>query len=185
MMALVNMDDPDLVVLPYHRIANAAGEFDSVSFFEALGEAFDVTEPPSGHPATELQSAPRTAFLVRTKDGTTRIATLREDVDPAVAIPGPGSDAWKTLDVVVLQQLVLGPLLGIDPGCAQALERLSFAKDAHAALAAADSHDVVFIMNATRMSQLRAVSLAGETMPQKSTYFHPKLPSGLVFRSLD
>ena len=58
-------------------------------------------------------------------------------------------------------------------------------KDAQAALAAAAEHDVVFVLRPTRMDQLRAVALAGETMPQKSTYFYPKLLSGLVFRSAE
>ena len=58
-------------------------------------------------------------------------------------------------------------------------------KNAHDALDATADHDVAFLLRPTRMDQLRAVANAGETMPQKSTYFYPKLLSGLVFRSAE
>jgi len=45
--------------------------------------------------------------------------------------------------------------------------------------------DVAFIMNPTRMDQLRSIALSGQTMPQKSTYFYPKLLTGMVFRPMD
>jgi uncharacterized protein (DUF1015 family) len=123
-------------------------------------------------------------FLVRTSDGTTRLASLRSDIDLAEAIPTDASAAWKSIDVAVLQELVLRPLLGIHPDEPSTLDRLSFVKDAHEALKVADA-DVAFILNATRMDQLRAVAVGGETMPQKSTYFYPKLLSGLLFRAMD
>jgi len=85
----------------------------------------------------------------------------------------------------VLQELVLRPLLDIDPERRETLERLRYTKDAHAALTAASSHDVVFIMRPTPIAQVSRLALSGEMMPQKSTYFAPKLPSGLLFRSLD
>lgn len=182
MMTLVNMDDPELLVLPTHRLARAAETFDASAFWSAMARLFDLEEP-SGPPATALADVTRTSFVVRTSDGTTRLATLRADVDPAEEIPGTHSDDWKRLDVTVLQELVLKPLFGIDPDDHSTLDRLSFAKDAAEALKV-EGADVAFVVAPTRMDQLRAVALAGETMPQKSTYFYPKLLSGLLFRSL-
>ncbi len=184
MMALVNMDDPDLIVLPTHRQVRAEGAFDAAAFWKRLSLHFDIIELPSGHPAAALASAQRTSFVVKTADGTMRLATLRSDVDLASAIPVEASAAWKSLDVTVLQELVLGPLFGIIPGDMSTLERLTFVKDAHDAMRVDDA-DVAFIMNSTRMDQLREVALGGETMPQKSTYFYPKLLSGVIFRSMD
>lgn len=183
LMALVNMDDPDLIVLPTHRIARADGPFVPESFWAGLCEHFNVTESPADHPAAALAAATLPTFLVRTADGTTKLASLREDVDVATAVPGDASAAWKSIDVAVLQELVLRPLLGIHPDEPSTLDRLSFVKDAHEALKVKDA-DVAFILNATRMDQLRAVALGGETMPQKSTYFYPKLLSGLLFRPM-
>jgi uncharacterized protein (DUF1015 family) len=181
MMTLVNMDDPDLLVLPTHRRARAAGAFDAEGFWRALSERFDLA-PIQHSPASALEDADRTAFVVRTADGSTRLATIKADLDPARVIEGDHSDGWKRLDVTVLQELILKPLLGIDPDVPETLDRLSFAKTVDDAFA--EGADATFLLNATRMAQLREVALAGETMPQKSTYFYPKLASGLVMRSL-
>lgn len=183
MMALVNMDDPDLIVLPTHRLARSEGTFDPDQFWAGLAKHFDLAEPPAGHPAAALAAAPAPAFLVRTSDGTTKLASLRRDLDITVVMPGSHSAAWKSIDVAVLQELVLRPLLGIHPDDPATLDRLSFVKDAHEAMKVTGA-DVAFVLNSTRMDQLRDVALGGETMPQKSTYFYPKLLSGLLFRPM-
>ncbi|MGB4592445.1 MAG: DUF1015 domain-containing protein [Coriobacteriia bacterium] len=184
LMALVNMDDPDVVVLPTHRLARAADTFDEQRFWDGLTRHFDLTEPFGGHPAAALASSTRPAFIIKTAGGTVRLASLRADVDPATAIPGSASSAWKNLDVTILQELILYPQFGIHPDDPSTLDRLSFVKDAHEALQVRGA-DVAFVMNPTRMDQLRAVALGGETMPQKSTYFYPKLLTGLLFRAMD
>lgn len=181
MMTLVNMDDPDLLVLPTHRLAQAEGTFDAEAFWSGLARHFDLTDL-AGTPSHALLDAPRTAFGVRAAGRAPQLATLRADVDPATVIGGDHSDAWKRLDVAVLQELILKPLFGIDPEVSATLDRLSFAKKEADALAS--EADAVFLLRATRMDQLREVALAGETMPQKTTYFYPKLASGLIMRSL-
>jgi len=173
--------------MPTHRVADAAGEFEAGSFYAALAEHFDVQElPESADPQFALNDTERPAYLVKTRaDELPRLVSLRPDVDLDAVIALERSSAWKHLDVAVLQELVLEPLLDIHPDRPETLDRLGFVKDAEAALAASNEHDVVFVMRPTRMEQLRAVALAGETMPQKSTYFYPKLLSGLVFRSAE
>lgn len=186
MMALVNMDDPGLMVWPTHRIADAPGPFDAAAFWERLAECFELTELPAGHPSAALAFPDgRATFLVRTRDGRTRVARLRSDVDHSSAFPAGSSDAWRSIDVAVLQELVLSPLFDIHPDRPATLDRLRFSKDAHEALKMASEHDAVFVVNPTRMEQVAEVALAGETMPQKSTYFYPKLLSGLLFKRLD
>lgn len=184
MMALVNMDDPELLVLPTHRLARAEGHFDADAFWQAMARIFDLVDvAPERHPETDAAPG-ATSFIVRTSDGTTRLATLRADVDPACVIESKHTDAWKRLDVTVLQELVLRPIFGIDPDNHATLDRLSFVKDADEALQVKNA-DVAFVVAPTLMDQLRDVALAGETMPQKSTYFYPKLASGLLYRPLD
>jgi uncharacterized protein (DUF1015 family) len=187
MMALVNMDDPGLAVWPTHRLADApAGTFDPQAFWGGLAEHFEISELPPGHPSAALASPDgRVTFLVRLRDGRTRVARLRDDVDHSKAYPAGTSEAWRSLDVATLQELVLSPLLDIHPDRPATLDRLKFSKDAHEALKLASEHDVVFVLNPTRMDQVASVALAGETMPQKSTYFYPKLLSGLLFKRLD
>lgn len=184
MMALVNMDDPDLAVLPYHRIANGPDVFSSEDFYSRLAEHFDIRDLPEGHPAAALEGHDRAALLIKTcEDSRPKLAVLRADVDLSQAIALPRSAAWKALDVAVLQELILWPLLEIHPDRPESLERISFTKNAHDAFARTADHDVAFVLRPTLLSQLREVSVAGETMPQKSTYFYPKLPSGMVLRS--
>jgi uncharacterized protein (DUF1015 family) len=187
MMALVNMDDPGLVVYPTHRIVDAPQPLDPTAFRKALSERFELSEiPPAGHPGDVLSAAAgRPSFIVRTRDGLTLLARLRTDVDHSAAFPAGTSESWRSLDVAVLQELILSPLFDVHPDRPETLDRLTFSKDAHAALAAAHEHDAVFLLNATRMDQVAAVATAGETMPQKSTYFYPKLLSGLLFKSLE
>lgn len=185
MMALVNMDDPDLVVLPTHRVADAP-DFDPVAFKSAVTEYFevDMLGPGDAHNALDDIDVPALLVKVRGDEFPVRLR-LRNDVDLDTAIPLDRSAAWKSLDVAVLQELILSPLLDVHPDRPATLERLHFYKDAHSALKAVGEHDVAFVLRATKMEQLRAVALAGETMPQKSTYFYPKLLSGLVFRSAE
>ena len=185
MMALVNMDDPELLVLATHRAADAAGEFDADAFWSALKTSFTV-EAMSADLADALEDSHSPVFLVKTRgDEVVRRVRVRDDVDLDSAISAARSSAWKHLDVAVLQELILEPLLDIHPDRAETLDRLSFIKDTDSALHATSQHDVVFIMRPTRMDQLRTVAVGGETMPQKSTYFFPKVPSGLVLRSAE
>ncbi len=187
MMLLVNMDDPGLVVLPTHRVADAPDGLDPERFWSRLSDRFELTDLPDDRHATAVlaAAADRPSYLVRTKDGTTRLARLRDDADLDGAFPDGSSGAWRALDVAVLQELVLSPLLDIHPDRPKSLDRLTFVKDAHQALGMAGERDVAFVLNASRMEQVAAVAMRGETMPQKSTYFHPKVPSGLLFKSLD
>ena len=87
----------------------------------------------------------------------------------------------RALDVAVLHEALLGPLLGVEPG------QLAFTHDDAEAI-----DDVVegrstaaFLLNPPSVAAVRAVCLSGELMPEKSTYFYPKLASGLVFDPLD
>jgi uncharacterized protein (DUF1015 family) len=185
MMALVNMDDPGLVVRPTHRLVDASEELDPAALRAALAERFELTVPAGDAVAALAASTDLPSFVVRTRDGVTMLARLRTDVDHSAAFPAGSSDAWRGLDVAVLQELALSPLFDVHPDRPATLDRLSFSKDAAAALASAADHDAVFILNPTRMDQVAAVARAGETMPQKSTYFYPKLLSGLLFKALD
>lgn len=188
MMALVNMDDPDLVVLPTHRVADSSDTFNAEEFYARLATHFalgdPIAEPAEAQAALAAASGP--AFLVKTNtDQLPRLATLREELDIETLIPQAHSRAWKELDVTVLLELALDPLLDIHPDRPETLSRLHFVKNAADAFAMTSEHDAAFVLRSTRMDQMRAVSQAGEVMPQKSTYFYPKLLSGLVMRGID
>jgi len=182
MMGLANMDDPQLVVLPYHRAVTAAGVFDPAEFVARLSRDFTI-ERACGDDLLEEGDGFR--FLFDYGEGD-MLAVLDPSSDARTRVPAAHGQAWRELDVVLLQSLVLEPFFGITPDDPESLRRISFSSDPESLRESLDTGgcSVVFTMRATRLDQLRAVSLEGETMPQKSTYFYPKLLTGLVMRSL-
>jgi uncharacterized protein (DUF1015 family) len=114
--------------------------------------------------------------------------TLRSDVDLA-AHPTLGRQpaVLRRTDVAVLHAGILEHILGITPEAQAAKTNLWYPQDARAALTElrAEKGDVLFLMNATPVAQVREVAEAGEVMPQKSTFFHPKIPTGLALHTLD
>jgi hypothetical protein len=96
------------------------------------------------------------------------------------------SPEYARLDVVILHRLVIEQILGIQP-TGQADDSISYIRDEAQALAAVASGEahVALFQNPPRVEQVQAVAMAGERMPQKSTFFYPKLLSGLVINPLD
>ncbi|MBQ8759581.1 MAG: DUF1015 family protein, partial [Clostridia bacterium] len=96
------------------------------------------------------------------------------------------SEAYKGLDVTVLHSLILENILGIDKENMAKQINLKYTRDKSEAIEAVRKGDAncSFIINATKVEEIKAVALAGEKMPQKSTYFYPKLITGLVMNRL-
>lgn len=184
MMAITSMDDPRLLVLPYHRAVKAGARTGLASrIIDNLHADFEVREGGG----EELAACSRPAFLFEAHDGRCGLAELRESVDVDTAIDDDHCSEWKHLDVSVLQELVLGPYADITYRKPETVQHLAFTHSEEAMREGvhAGDYDMVFLMRPVKMAQLRSVSLAGNTMPQKSTYFYPKLPSGFVYRSID
>jgi hypothetical protein len=113
---------------------------------------------------------------------------LREDFDPVAAGLGALAPALQRLDVVLLHELLLERALGISKAAQAAKTNLRYDKSTDNALqlarTASDDTQLCCFMNATPVADVRAVCDSGEVMPQKSTFFHPKIPNGLVFHDL-
>jgi uncharacterized protein (DUF1015 family) len=101
-------------------------------------------------------------------------------------MPADKSASWRQLDVAILQVLVLEKLLGIDAARQRSGENLTYTRDENQAVAALreGSHQLAFLLNATPVAEVTAVARSGEKMPQKSTFFYPKLVTGLVMYKL-
>jgi uncharacterized protein (DUF1015 family) len=95
-------------------------------------------------------------------------------------------EAYRRLDTAVLEALVLREALGMSEHDISHLRGLSYSKDLDDAIDAVHTGraDTGFFMRATPIEQVRAVATAGESMPPKSTFFYPKVPTGLVFNPL-
>ena len=94
---------------------------------------------------------------------------------------------YRALDVSVLHTLVLDKLMGIDLENMTRQINLSYTRSAAEAFAAVDGGeaDCVFLLNGVKVSQIKAISLVNGKMPQKSTYFYPKLVTGIVMNMLE
>ena len=109
--------------------------------------------------------------------------------DPAIvdAVLADKPEAYRELDTAVLEALVLKGALGMTEDDISHFRGLQYARPSDEAreLVRTGGADAAFFMGATPVSRVRAVAAAGETMPPKSTFFYPKVLTGLVFNPLD
>ncbi|MBF6558741.1 MAG: DUF1015 domain-containing protein [Candidatus Binataceae bacterium] len=188
MMTLVAFDDPGLMILPTHRIVRRI-EPEAIAWFTSRAQAyFALSEVASiGALRRSLPTLSHGAFGYALKgDARPSLLMLNRLDAPAEELPGVPA-AVRELDVSILHTLVFDRLLGIKPDEVRAGGNLEYTIDAPAALAevAAGRADGAFIMNAPTVDDVAAVCAVGATMPEKSTYFQPKLLTGLVMNSLD
>ena len=96
------------------------------------------------------------------------------------------SDAYRSLDVTVLHTLLLVPILGIDKENMAQQKNLHYTRSIAEAISDVDNGkaSAAFILNPTKIHETKEVALAGDKMPQKSTYFYPKLITGLVMNQI-
>jgi uncharacterized protein (DUF1015 family) len=185
---LTTMEDPGLVVLPTHRVVQTLS-MPADAFLGACDAHFERT----AFPATDAGRTQLLAALEGAAPGRVRIGVVLRDglwllAAETGALPWASAVAppLRALDVAALHQIVLAGILGLPIGDRGGAPGLSYTQDAAAAAAAvARGAAAAFLLPATRVDDLRAVGSAGLTMPEKSTYFHPKLLSGLLLYPLE
>ena len=189
MMFLARAEDPGLLVLPTHRLVRDLPEFDFPALRAGAGAAFDIVEGDEATaPAIEerlgREGTAGVVFAARVpgREGTTWF-TLKSFVD----LSALGPPALRKLDVTVLHGVILAPLLGIDAAALESQSYLAYTHDTAEAMArvAAGDVQVAFFINPTKVEEILGVCEAGFVLPQKSTYFQPKLATGLVMYGLD
>ncbi len=197
MITFVNMYNEGLVVLPTHRLVDSVEGFDMGLLITAIGQMFDITEYRfSGTDKDDAKKEMFTAMLEDFKAGANSFGIYGNDESfykiklkslEHIRQAAPElSDASQQLDVWILHRLILDGILGIGDKQLAAETNLEYIKDIGDAIdhsiAAVDSgkKQVVFFMNPTRVEQVKAVADAGEKMPQKSTFFYPKIFTGFT-----
>jgi uncharacterized protein (DUF1015 family) len=195
LMTLVNLHDPGLVIFPTHRMIKNVDNFSANEFLAKLSEHFALTKldlPETKRSVTisaelgKLQEmmADVNAFLLYLGQGHFYRLTLPRHVDNRAMTSrcGSRSRAWRDLDVAVLQCLILEDILGIDQEARASGANLNYTRDETGALDRVDNAEfqAVFFLNPTLVREVTDVAAAGDKMPQKSTYFYPKLVTGLV-----
>lgn len=193
MMTLVNIEHEGLVVFPTHRIARGLESFNAEKLVKDCEKYFDF-EPldfKGGKDTVEAKIA-----AAGTKENQKVFGLYSKTVSGLLILKDPGimkellpnnSAAYQNLDVSVLHTLILEQLLKIDKENMANQKNLIYTRDIDEAVNAVDtgSADCAFMIAATKVEEIAAVAAAGEKMPQKSTYFYPKLITGLVMNRLD
>ena len=194
MVFLANGDDPDLVVFPTHRHVHSLPRFDFGEALKGASQLFDVTPLPPGASAEVYTSAlaksgeTKPSLVICSGDGRASLLALKDDVDLAShPILGKRVAELRRTDVALLHMGILEPVLGITPEAQAAKTNIWYPQDAASALSDLRSNkgQTLFLMNGTPVAQVRAVAEAGEVMPQKSTFFFPKVITGLCVHTLE
>ncbi len=188
LMLLCSLSDPGLTVFPTHRLLTGLKDDPAKqqAIREVLTRDFDVEELGSAE-ELEAPAGDRVAFgYMDSFHKKPYRVTLKDQAiaDRALeGMPGP----YRRLDTAVLEALVLKGALGMSEDDISHLRGLDYSKNLEDAIEAVESGraDAGFFMRATPVDQVREVAEAGESMPPKSTYFFPKVPTGLVFSPLD
>jgi uncharacterized protein (DUF1015 family) len=172
-MTFFNMNSPGITVLPTHRVlANLPG-FDAMNLFTRAAEFFE-------------SSADNGVTIGVFTDGRLSNLHLKTSLDLAALMPDL-SEKQQTLDVVVLHRLLLERCLGITEDAVKKESYITYVRERERAISAVrEGHaQVAFLLNPTRLDQVRDIAYEGNVLPQKSTDFYPKTLSGLTMYSMD
>lgn len=191
MMTLVNMHDPGLTVLPTHRVIHSLDGFSPDKFLSQAEEYFDISEHNERSTLFKaLDEAAQEGKVVFGFAGEGlngyRLLAFK---DPAIMdnlVTDEHCEAWRRLDVTVLHEILLDKILGIDKEKLAAESNVHYIRGLDEAFdqVGKDDNQAAFLVNPTRVDQVREVAAAGERMPQKSTDFFPKLLTGMVMMKM-
>jgi uncharacterized protein (DUF1015 family) len=195
MMTLVDSDDPGLMALPTHRLVRLPGVEDLSWLEEKLAPLFSIEVLRSSHPILSENVAEWLDVLGERGHGGTVIGLygLRQDAfllltprEEAVGMmPSERSACWKELDVSILHCIILRNLMEINTSEKEKV-CLGYTQDALEATHRVDSgeYQLTFLLNLPSVSSVLSIADASDRMPQKTTYFYPKLPAGMVMNPL-
>jgi uncharacterized protein (DUF1015 family) len=184
LMCLVALQDPGLTVFPTHRLVGGLDDERRAALQRTVNLDFEIA------PLTEMAALAPPAndeLLIGylPADGPAVMLRLRDQsiADAALSDHAP---AYRRLDTAVLESLVLTGALGMSDEDIDHLNGLGYARDFDQAVALVADHqyDAAFFMAPTAIERVSEVAAAGESMPPKSTYFFPKVPTGLLFNPL-
>jgi uncharacterized protein (DUF1015 family) len=190
MMTLVDFNDPGLIILPPHRLLRGlpSASLDGLMakldlFFEV--DALPLDEDRVWPQVDELleESGKIRLVLFGLKPGQLLVLTLRDLAAAGQMMPYFHSEAYKKLDVSVVDHVILEELLAMS---SDEVSRIDYNYDRQDAVrrVAAGEYQLAFILKPVSASIIKDIADAGDRMPRKSTYFYPKLPSGLLINRL-
>jgi uncharacterized protein (DUF1015 family) len=185
MMCLVALQDPGLTVFPTHRLVNRLTPEKQEALADTLRRDFTIAEladpdelaPPEGDTVRigYIDRHFNKPFMLTLSDPAIADAALPDHAPP-----------YRRLDTAVLEALVIKGALGMSDDDIDHLHGLGYARDFDQALELIETgaYDAAFFMAPTPVQRVHEVAAAGESMPPKSTYFFPKVPTGMLFYAL-
>ncbi|MBI2868838.1 MAG: DUF1015 domain-containing protein [Chloroflexi bacterium] len=186
MMTLIELHDPGLVILPTHRLARGIPAAQAGAFPAKLRELFEVAELPDSAAGWEevdrrlSASGPVRLVVFGALEDRTLVLTARDPSSFNGMMPGGHSEIYKSLDVSLVDHVILDKLLGITRERQESSLGYTHDRQEAAGRVRIGEYRLAFIMGPVRAGTIKAVADAGDRMPRKSSYFYPKLPSGLV-----
>jgi uncharacterized protein (DUF1015 family) len=185
LMCLVALEDPGLTVFPTHRLIRDTTSTTQEALANTLREHFDIgpiehaeLRPPDGDGPLEMgyiDSFFKRAFRLTLKDPAVAERALDGQPEP-----------FRRLDTAVLEALVLKGPLGLTDDDIDHMHGLGYARsdDEALQLVLTGAYDAAFFLRSTPVEQIQEVAATGVNMPPKTTYFYPKIPTGLLFNPL-
>ena len=185
LMCLVALQDPGLTVFPTHRLVRGLGQEQHEKLTSALNENFEI-EPLEDRGALAPESSDQiTIGYIDAESRKPLMLTLKSQEIADAALRGR-AEPYRRLDTAVLEALILRGALGLSDDDIDHLAGLGYARDLAQALELVErgEFDAAFLMAPTPVERVQEIAAAGESMPPKSTYFFPKVPTGLLFNPL-
>jgi uncharacterized protein (DUF1015 family) len=185
LMCLVALQDPGLTIFPTHRLIRGTTPAQQETLAAALRENFEVEALPDLPALAPAAGDEVRIGYIDSHFQKPFMLTLKDQAIAAAALPGH-SVPYQHLDTALLEALILKGALGMSDEDIDHLTGLGYARDFAQALELVRSgeFDAAFFMAPTPVEQVQAVAAEGESMPPKSTYFYPKVPTGLLFNPL-
>ena len=198
MVYLTPMEGKGLVILPYHRVIHNLKGFDFSSFEKKLEDYFEITLFRFNH-TTQIQvweefnrqlreNAREMPVLGMYGAGQScyHLLSLKDEVFFSLVDDEKGSSSLKKLDVSIIESVIFNDVLAITSDDLRRQQNLTYVHDTREGLDLVHNkgYQLAFFLNPTKPSEIRDIASRGETMPQKSTFFFPKLLSGLVINKI-
>jgi uncharacterized protein (DUF1015 family) len=182
---LVALEDPGLTVFPTHRLVRGLSSEQQEALAQAIRRDFEIEEVAREALAPEPEGGPLELGYIDAHFRRPFRLRLRDQARADRALTGH-AEPYRSLDTAVLEALLLKGALGMNDESISHLDGLGYARDTEEALALVEAgdFDAAFLMRPAPVEQIRAVAAAGENMPPKSTYFFPKVLTGMVFNPL-
>ena len=186
-MTLLDFTDPGLIILPPHRLVRGISKSVMDGFRGRLEALFEITELPLSAPGDWQQIDDLMAGLSGIRlllfglMGKLLSLELRDITTASQMMPHFHSEIYKSLDVSIADHIVLEKLLGLSSNREE--RRITYSYDREDAVSRVMDleYQLAFLLSPVKVGLVKAIADAGDRMPRKSTYFYPKLPSGLVF----